>query len=67
MSEYSAAPQSLSRLTLAGSYNSPMRADLRPFRALLPTVSGRVNRHRQQVIEYLIEENHRTCAGPRVP
>ena len=34
-----------------------MRADLYPLRALLLTVSGWVNRHQQQVIEYLVEEN----------
>jgi len=33
-----------------------MRADLHPLRALLLTVSGWVNRHQQQVIEYLVEE-----------
>jgi len=34
-----------------------MRADLHPIRTLLLTVSGLVNRHQQQVIDYLVEEN----------
>ena len=34
-----------------------MRADLSPLRLLLVTVAGWVNRHQQQVIEYLVEEN----------
>jgi hypothetical protein len=35
-----------------------MRADLSPLRLLLVTLAGWVNRHQQQVIEYLVEENH---------
>jgi hypothetical protein len=35
-----------------------MRADLSPVRLLLVTLAGWVNRHQQQVIEYLVEENH---------
>jgi transposase InsO family protein len=34
-----------------------MRADLSPLRLLLVTLAGWVNRHQQQVIEYLVEEN----------
>jgi len=32
-------------------------ADLSPLRLLLVTLAGWVNRHQDQVIEYLIEEN----------
>jgi putative transposase len=35
-----------------------MRADLSPLRMLLVTLAGWVNRHQQQVIQYLVEENH---------
>src|SRR5881296_4785431 len=35
-----------------------MAADLSPLRLLLVTLAGWVNRHQQQVIEYLVEENH---------
>ena len=34
-----------------------MRADFYPLQILLFTVSGWVNRHQQEVIAYLIEEN----------
>jgi putative transposase len=34
-----------------------MTADLSPLRLLLMTLAGWVNRHQQQVIEYLVEEN----------
>ena len=34
-----------------------MRADLYPLQMLLFTVSGWVNRHQQDVIVYLVEEN----------
>ena len=34
-----------------------MRADLYPLQVLLVTLAGWVNRHQQQVIEYLVEEN----------
>src|SRR2546427_5291858 len=34
-----------------------MAADLSPLRLLLVTLAGWVNRHQQQVIEYLVEEN----------
>ena len=34
-----------------------MRADFYPFQMLLFTVSGWVNRHQQDVIAYLVEEN----------
>ena len=34
-----------------------MTADIFPLQLLLLTVSGWVNRHQQQVIEYLVEEN----------
>src|SRR5438128_10254950 len=34
-----------------------MTADLSPLRLLLVTLAGWVNRHQQQVIEYLMEEN----------
>ena len=33
-------------------------ADLSPLRLLLVTLAGWVNRHQQEVIEYLAEENH---------
>jgi hypothetical protein len=32
-------------------------ADLSPLRLLLVTPAGWINRHQQQVIEYLVEEN----------
>src|SRR5213594_1037810 len=34
-----------------------MAADLSPLRLLLVTLAGWVNRHQQQVVEYLVEEN----------
>jgi hypothetical protein len=34
-----------------------MTADLSPLRLLLVTLAGWANRHQQQVIEYLVEEN----------
>ena len=34
-----------------------MRADVYPLQVLLLTLAGWVNRHQQQVIEYLLEEN----------
>src|SRR6266446_216928 len=34
-----------------------MTADVSPLRLLLVTLAGWVNRHQQQVIEYLVEEN----------
>jgi hypothetical protein len=34
-----------------------MTADLLPVRLLLVTLAGWVNRHQQDVIEYLVEEN----------
>ena len=34
-----------------------MTTDLSPFRLLLVTLAGWVNRHQQQVVEYLVEEN----------
>src|SRR6516165_1760754 len=34
-----------------------MRADLYPLQVLLVALAGWVNRHQQQVIEYLVEEN----------
>src|SRR2546428_14185368 len=34
-----------------------MMADLSPLRLLLVTLAGWVNRHQQEVIEYLVEEN----------
>ena len=34
-----------------------MRADLYPLQVLLVALAGWVNRHQQQVIDYLIEEN----------
>src|SRR2546422_11540648 len=34
-----------------------MTTDLFPLRLLLVTLAGWVNRHQQQVIEYLVEEN----------
>ena len=34
-----------------------MRADVYPLQMLLFTVSGWVNRHQQDVIAYLVEEN----------
>jgi hypothetical protein len=34
-----------------------MRADFSPLQMLLVTLAGWVNRHQQQVIEYLLEEN----------
>ena len=37
--------------------NGAMTPDIFPLQLLLVTVSGWVNRHQQQVIEYLIEEN----------
>lgn len=35
-----------------------MTAELSPLRLLLVTPAGWVNRHQQQIIEYLVEENH---------
>ena len=34
-----------------------MTADLMRFRLLLPTLSGWISRHQQDVIDYLLEEN----------
>jgi len=34
-----------------------MTTDLSPLRLLFVTLAGWVNRHQQQVIEYLVEEN----------
>jgi hypothetical protein len=34
-----------------------MTADVYPLQVLLLTLAGWVNRHQQQVIEYLVEEN----------
>jgi hypothetical protein len=34
-----------------------MMADLSPLRLLLVTLAGWINRHQQQVIEYIVEEN----------
>jgi hypothetical protein len=34
-----------------------MTADLSPLRLLLVTLAGWVNRHQQEVIDYLVEEN----------
>ncbi len=34
-----------------------MMVDLSPLSLLLVTLAGWVNRHQQQVIEYLVEEN----------
>jgi len=34
-----------------------MTADSLPLRLLLATLAGWVNRHQQQVIDYLVEEN----------
>ena len=34
-----------------------MKAEIYPLQVLLLTVSGWVNRHQQEVIEYLVEEN----------
>jgi hypothetical protein len=34
-----------------------MRADVSPLQVLLVSLAGWVNRHRQHVIEYLVEEN----------
>ena len=51
----------MSRPTLGDSYIGRMRADQYSLRALLLTVSGWVNRHQQQVIEYLIKEIGCTC------
>ena len=34
-----------------------MKAEIYPLQVLLLTVSGWVNRHQQDVIEYLVEEN----------
>jgi hypothetical protein len=40
-----------------------MNANLTPFRVLLATLAGWVNRHQQHVIEYLVEENR--CSSPK--
>src|SRR5262249_59574099 len=34
-----------------------MTADLSPLRLLLVTLAGWVNRHQQEIIQYLVEEN----------
>ena len=34
-----------------------MKADTYPLQVLLVTVAGWVNRHQQEVIDYLVEEN----------
>src|SRR5262245_24269758 len=34
-----------------------MSADLSPLRLLLVTLAGWVNRHQQEIIQYLVEEN----------
>ena len=34
-----------------------MNANLTPFRVLLATLAGWVNRHQQHVIEYLVQEH----------
>ena len=38
-------------------YDPPMTADLSPLRLLLVVLAGWANRHQQQIIEYLVEEN----------
>jgi hypothetical protein len=38
-------------------YDRPMTADVYPLQVLFVTLAGWVNRHQQQVIEYLVEEN----------
>ena len=38
-------------------YDRRMTADSLPLRLLLATLAGWVNRHQQQVIDYLVEEN----------
>jgi hypothetical protein len=46
-----------------------MTADLSPLRLLLVTLAGWVNRHQQEVIDYLVEENrvlHEQLGGRRV-
>src|SRR5918996_1077652 len=46
-----------------------MTPDLSPLRLLLVTLAGWVNRHQQQVIDYLVEENrvlHEQLGGRRV-
>lgn len=40
-----------------------MRADIYPLQLLLLTVSGWVNCHHQEVIEYLVEENRVARVG----
>ena len=39
-------------------YDRRMTADSLPLRLLLATLAGWVNRHQQQMIDYLIKENH---------
>lgn len=55
-SKYWAAPQPLSSSAHEDPHNGPLGADIKPLRTLLLTASGWVNRHQQQVIEYLVEE-----------
>ena len=38
-------------------YNPGMKADTYPLQVLLRTLSGWVNRHQQDIIAYLVEEN----------
>ncbi len=42
-----------------------MRADFYPFQMLLFAVSGWLNRHQQDVIAYLVEENRGRCCMDR--
>src|SRR5688500_7770079 len=46
-----------------------MTADFSPLRLLLVTLAGWINRHQQEVIEYLVEENRvlrEQLKGPRI-
>ena len=45
------------RARLEARYDRRMTADSLPLRLLLATLAGWVNRHQQQVIDYLVEEN----------
>jgi hypothetical protein len=56
VSEYWAEPYPDNSRTVA-RYDRPMSADLFPLRLLLLTLAGWINRHQQQIIEYLMEEN----------
>jgi len=56
LSEYSAAPACRME-SKETRYDRRMTADSLPFRLLLATLAGWVNRDQQHVIDYLAEEN----------